>query len=305
MENVVDFINSFNPKILSRGDLSGALELIHSKEELVFHPTKNYFNITDLCLPADFFMGLKFGKTKSVWLKGILNQGNKIHRIVQSWLKQHESYFGMEDTLDGYFKGISARGRTDGKILNSIVEIKSIKELPESSEYLIENYPQYLEQLAFYSAIDPMTPKENYLVFITRDYPYKIKSFKMIIKNPEKITAVLKRRIYLLRNLLEEKENSDLFGKCRYCNENYCNIKELCQISESDPLGCEIKDSIELTENEEFSNEIKNLREKYGENFEFYTPYNILHPRKFCLKQTINKEENFQDLLATKKGISQ
>jgi len=106
-----------------------------------------------------------------------------------------------------------------------------------------------------------------------------------------KIKNVFKKRIYLMKQILEGKEEPKILGKCRYCNENFCDIKEGCPFLEIGPLGCEIKDYIELVESPEFTSEIEALKKKYGMNFEFYTAFNILCPRKFCLREISNKEE--------------
>ncbi len=301
MDNVVEFINSFNPKCVSREDISGRLEKIHKTDELILPSSKGYFNIVDITTPADFFVRERLDKKRSLFTKSILSQGSKIHRIAESWLKQHEEYFGSEFVLDGYFIGISARGKPDGKISESIIEIKSIKELPENVEEIIEKYAQYLEQLAFYSIIDPLSPNENYLVFITRDYPYKIKSFKVSISDLEKIKKILKRRIHLMKEVSEGKENIEVFGKCRYCNGETCNIKEKCPLFNLPPLKCEVKDFLSIVESPEFTTEVEKLKKEYGESFEFYSAYNILHPRKFCLNKISEKEDVFQTKHSTEK----
>jgi len=282
MENVVDFVNKFVSKIEPRDDVSGRLEVFHTKEVPNIRSGRNYFNITEICTPSDTFADRKLGKTKSKKLKPILAQGNKIHAIAQNWLKHHRNYCGSEATLDGNFMGIPARGRVDGRIQESIIEIKSINDLPESPEYIIQNYPQYVEQVAFYSIIDPLKPKENYLVFITKESPYKIKSFKLSILDYEKVKNYLKKRIYQLKNVLEDKENPTIFGKCRYCYPFDCNVKEKCQIKELESLKCDIKEFIKLEEDEQFT-----------KDYLSYSSYNILAPRKYCLKKLFDFEENF------------
>lgn len=296
MGDMVNFVNSFNPKITPRGDLSGELENLNNQKEENLGPIKKYFNITDVAAPADHFAEAILGKEKTQELKKILNQGNKVHGIVQNWMKEHEDYFGSEGILDGHRRGISVRGKPDGRIRDSIVEIKSVKKLPESKEEIIEKYPQYIEQLAFYSVIDPPQPKEDYLLFVTREYPYEMKSFKISILDIEKIEGILKKRIHFLRQILEGREKSTIFGKCRFfCDTSSCNVynQEKCPFHDKESLKCEIKDYIEISESPEFSEELKELRKKKGDKFRYYNPYNILHPRKYCLKQISDKEDNF------------
>lgn len=302
MNNVVEFVNSFKPKVSSRADIAGRLELAHKCEEVIIPPNKNYFNILDLCIPVDFFMKIKFGKRESLGTKGIFSQGNKIHRIAQSWLKQHDDYFGSESILDGYFQGITARGKSDGRINGYIVEVKSINNLPENPLEIFNKYPQYIEQLAFYSIIDPLTPKENYLIFITREYPYNIRTYKLLIIDFEKIKNILKKRIYQLRQIFNERLDINVLGSCRYCNKNYCNIADRCNIWTLPKLECEIKEFVSLSDAPEFTLEITALKEKYGENFEFYQAFNILHPRKFCLEIISNKEDIFDKKHITEKA---
>lgn len=297
MENVVDFVNKFVLKISSRDDIAGRLKVFHDLKEKPLKSSTDYFIITTLCLPIDIFIEQKFGKEKSQKLKEILAQGNKIHAIAQNWLKQHENYCGSESILDGKLMGIPARGRVDGRINESIIEIKSIANLPEKSQDIIEKYPQYLEQVAFYSAIDPLAPKENYLIFITKDYPSIIKSFKLSILNPEAIKNILQKRIYLLREILEGKREPDILGKCRYCYEEDCNVKKdgKCSLFNLEALECEIKDYIKLEEDKDFNSEIENLKKRFGDNYKLYPAYSLLCPRKYCLRELYDLEEDFKD----------
>ncbi len=85
-------------------------------------------------------MDVKFKKEKSQKLKEILNRGNKINSITQNWLRQHKDYNGSESIIDGSIISILARGNIDGRLNESIVEIKSINKLPESTEEIIQNY---------------------------------------------------------------------------------------------------------------------------------------------------------------------
>lgn len=297
METVVGYINNFVSKITPRDDVSGRLEVFHLKDKPEIKSFGNYFTITELCLPSDTFAQRNLGKIKSKELKKILAQGDRIHAITQNWLKQHSEYCGSEATLDGNFIGIPARGRVDGRIEESIVEIKSCSNLPENVDFIIKWSPQYLEQVAFYSIIDPLEPKENYLVFVTKEYPHSIKAFKLTILDREKIKNILKKRIHLLRQLLEGKQDAEMFGKCRYCYINDCNVEKegKCNIKEFDSLNCEIKDFIKLEEDKEFTSHLENLKKEFGENYLLYSSYNLLCPRKYCLKNLLEIDENFID----------
>lgn len=297
MENVVDFVNKFVIKISPRDDISGRLKVFHNIKEKSIKSFKDYFFVTELCTPTDTFIGRTIGKEKSQKLKEILAQGNKLHAIVQNWLKKHKDYCGSEAILDGRLIGIPARGLVDGRIDEAIIEIKSIEKLPKTSKEIIEKYPQYIEQVAFYSILDPLNPKENYLVFITKDYPYKIKSFKLSITNSEAIKNILKKRVYFLNEILEGKKNPEILGKCRYCYEKDCSVKGegKCSLFNLEALKCEVKDHIKLEEDEGFNSEIENLRKKFGENYKFYSAYNLLCPRKYCLKELYGLKETFED----------
>jgi len=292
MDNVVTFVNGFIEKVQARDDISGRLELVHNSKDIKLEPIKGYFNIVDTTTPADYFAQQKLGKRKSKVLKGILNLGNKVHRIAQSWLKQHEDYFGSESILDGFFVGVSVRGKVDGRILTNILEIKSIKNIPEKAEDIILKYPQYVEQLAFYSAIDPLSPKENYLIFITRNYPYKIRCFKLNILDIEKIRNILKKRIYTMKQVFSGESDPSILGRCRYCDSEYCNAKENCPLISLNPLNCEIKDYVSISDDKEFTEKVIKLKEKYGDSFESYSAYNLLHPRIFCLRELIGSDED-------------
>ena len=125
-ENMIDFVNSFKIKITPRDDIAGQLKLFRNLEKEKVTKSMDYFHITELILPTDSFMNKKFGKEKSQQLKNVMAQGSKIHSIAQNWLRQHKNYNGSEAILDGIFIGLPVRGRVDGRIKDTIVEIKSI-----------------------------------------------------------------------------------------------------------------------------------------------------------------------------------
>lgn len=304
MENMIDFINKFAPKISLRDDISGRLKIFHNLKKEDSNKSKDYFNLVDTTLPADIFVDMKFKKEKSQELKNILAQGNKIHSIAQNWLQQHAHYLGSEAILDGILIGLPIRGKIDGRIRESIIEIKSIKDLPEKSEDIINEYPQYIEQLAFYSIIDPLAPKENYLIFIERNYPYTTKSFKLSILNPKAIKNILHKRIYLLKEVISNKKSPKTLGRCRYCYEEDCNVKKEgnCHLLNLEPLACEIKDYVTLVEAQDLNSELEHLKKTYGNNYEFYSAYNLLCPRKYCFKKLYNFEENFENKYYTAKA---
>ena len=296
MESIIDLANKFVSKITLREDIAGRLLNLHNLKEEIKVP-KDYFFITDITAPADMLISKKFKKKKSQELKNILSQGSKIHTIVQNWLRQHKDYLGSEGILDGCLIGIPVRGRIDGRINESIVEIKSIKDLPKTSEEILENYPQYLEQVAFYSVIDPLQPKENYLVFITQQHPYLIKTFKVSILNLDSIRNTLKKRIHTINEILNGKKDASALGKCRYCYPEKCEVKNdgNCHLFDIKPLVCEIKESIKIEEDLEFTSELENLKKKFGESYNLFSSFELLCPRKSCLKELYNLPEEFNN----------
>jgi hypothetical protein len=300
MDTVESFVKGFVSKVLPRDDIAGRLKKFYEASNRDIKKIGNYFFITDLTTPSDTLTDVKFKKEKSQKLKEILNRGDKIHSIAQNWLRQHKDYNGSESILDGSIMGILARGKIDGRLNESIIEIKSIKKLPESAEEIIQNYPQYIEQVAFYCAIDPLRPRENYLLFVTRYSPYFIKIFKLTILDFEKIKNVLKKRIYLLKEVLENKKEHQEFGRCRYCYQEDCNIKKdgKCNLCELPPLKCEVKEFIQLEENSSLFEEINNIRQHSKVEYNQYSSYNLICPRKYCLKKIKDVEESYDTTIS-------
>jgi len=64
------------------------------------------------------------------------------------------------------------------------VDFKSKINIPQTVNEVITNCPSDVEQLGFYTAIDPLKPKVNYLVFISQKIGQEMKVFKTLARNP-------------------------------------------------------------------------------------------------------------------------
>jgi hypothetical protein len=79
-------------------------------------------------------------------------------------------------------------------------------------------------------------------------------------------------------NILKELKKIKLMIKNL---QNTSNIIDKCSLWKLPKLECEIKEFVSLSDAPEFTSEINSLWEKYGESFDFYQEFNILHHRKY------------------------
>jgi hypothetical protein len=245
-----------------------------------------YFFLTSVCDPYKEYMVNKFPENNFEKLaeKNFII-GKKLHSFADRWFKGMKEFVSSESTLDGFYLGIKAKGKIDARIGNSIIELKTKKDLPENVEAIFRFNSRDIEQLAFYTVLDPLRPKINYLVFMTQTSPYKFKVFKMEITNHDKIEEILKKRINTLRGTILGKTTPSNLGKCRYCPWE-CNLKRegKCNPDVLNDLGCEVKDYLILEEDTSFKEELEKSMESLSGNIDFYTLYNILAPRKYFNK---------------------
>ena len=201
-----------------------------------------------------------------------------------------EKYFSPESKLDGFFMGIRTIGKIDAKIDGKIIEIKSKANIPLVVEEVVERYPQDLEQLAFYSVIDPTNPKENYLVFISQDLKQEIKVFKVLIKNKEEIIRILKQRINLLDAVKKGYVNPTKLGKCRYCNKEKCIYfnKGLCKWQDC-TFPCEVIDFIAIEEDNNFKGKLLIARARWDGKSEIFRVNDIVSSRKYLYDSALEK----------------
>ena len=217
MENIIPLMNRSVTSLNANDSLAGILKKKFSEIPISQSSPLEYFYVTSLCDPYKEYILNKFPDFKEdeeTQKKFIL--GRKLHSFAEKWFKGMKDFVSSESTLDGFYVGIKARGRVDARIGNSIVELKTKQDIPKNEEEVTQKFPQDIEQLAFYSVLDPINPKTNYLIFMTQSPPYKFKVFKVEINNHDKIKEVLQKRINTLRGVILRGINPEALGKCRY-----------------------------------------------------------------------------------------
>jgi len=291
---MVQFMNKFVSKIDPNESLTGFLKTkkISSSNSII--APRDYFFMTQLCSPMDKYLEINFPNVEpSLEAKKRRDIGRKIHHFAESWFKKIEGFESSESILDGIYFNLPVRGRIDARINNSLIELKTKDIIPETKEELIEMYPQDIEQLGFYTCIDPLKPKINYLVFLSHENPSRLKVFKVSIKNFNRIKYVLKKRIDDFDKALKEKNPSNL-GRCRYCG-NKCKIgkKDNCEWFNLPKKECEILDYVDISQDEDFSKKIEEVMRSWDGFQNTLFPYNILVPRKYFRKHLLEVEDDF------------
>lgn len=293
---IIEEINRFVVKSTVDESLAGMLK--ESMGELLKgNSPPNYYYVTHLTNPAEMYFSKLFPDIKkSPELAAKLAHGTQLHRFASIWMRNLENFSSEEGLIDGVWEGIEGvRGKIDFKMGDSILELKTKESLPETPDEVISLYPQDLEQLAFYSVLHPSKPKENYLIFMENSSPFKIKAYKIIIKDFGVIKSILKSRISSLNNAIKNEDPSHL-GKCRYygndCQFHSCSF---CSCAELKPLNIKpLLRSVGISFDDDFTNKLKNERDSqdFSKLSSLYTTFNIIAPRKLYLSQYTEIDSN-------------
>ena len=218
MENLTIHFSKFVNNISAHGTLAGLLNKKLNEQQKI--KRKNYFGVVDICNPLSTYFRFKYPEIfkHSIETKKKFSMGQRQHKITEKKIEKIDGFIDKEIILDGELLGIALKGRADAKVGKAIWEIKSKEEMPKTKEDLIKKYPQDLEQVCFYSVLDPENPLENYLIFTPQSYPEEYKVFKIQILDIGKIKNLALNRINQINKWLDEKDPEDP-GRCRYCQK--------------------------------------------------------------------------------------
>ncbi|MFA4876881.1 MAG: hypothetical protein WC586_05670 [Methanoregula sp.] len=252
---------------------------------------KNYFYVTHVTNPAQTYFSRfhpEVKKTPEIARK--LARGKQLHNFASIWFKNLPDFCTEEGLLDGVWAGIpGVRGKIDHRIGDSLIEFKTKEEPPNTPDDIVSKYPQDLEQIAFYSVMHPSKPNKNYLVFMRDSAPYKIKAFRIDIKDIGTLKSVLISRIDLLNKAIETKDPSKL-GRCRYF-ETGCqfHIHGLCSCAGMEPLNiAPLLRSLEITYDKDFTHNLIRARDASEV------------PRVFCVstRDIITPRKHYMDIVS-------
>jgi len=299
--DIIDEINQFVVGTTYDESLSSLLKKVMDSQ-LSEEPTpKNYFYVTQVTNPAQtYFTRFHPEVKKSPETARKLAYGKQLHNFASIWFKNLPGYMAEEGLVDGAWVGIpGVRGKIDHRVGESLLEFKTKDSIPSTPEEIISNYPQDLEQLAFYSAMHPSHPKNNYLVFMKNSVPFDIKAFKIEINDNGVIKSILHSRITNLNKAIDTKDPSKL-GKCRYFDTG-CQYQEknICSCAEFSPIKTDaLQKALALTFDENFTKELVQAREMSAIPRVFSLSIrDIIAPRKHymetiaCLESSYNSDD--------------
>lgn len=247
-----------------------------------------YFYLTELVNPMQaFWTRMKPSTTRSTELAKKLAAGRSLQQIAGIWFRLLPDFVIEESVIDGVWVGIpGVIGRIDYRVGKSIFELKSKPEQVLDVETILDQFPQDLEQLAFYAALLPMEIEDHYLVFMTNKSPYFLTVFNIKLKNIGAIRNLLKQR---KRSLLTALETGDpkYLGRCRYF-ESGCEFREahICDCDTREEIRTDIlKKEIVITRDEVMEKNLEKARKaSKAFSMEVFSPWDLLYPRKWFMR---------------------
>ncbi|MFH1326651.1 MAG: hypothetical protein ABIH59_00810 [archaeon] len=296
MENLVDEFAKSGISVSTHGTLAGILRNKLNSQQTI--KRKNYFGVVDICNPLKTYFKFTYPEEfkDSIETKKKFSIGNKQHKITEKKIEKVDGFVDKEIILDGELIGIPLKGRVDAKVKKSLWEIKSKENLPENKKELIEKYPQDLEQLCFYSILDPEKPEENYIIFTNQTGSERYKVFKIKILDFGKIKNLALTRIKKLNEWLEGKEPNEAI-KCRHCyGDCVFKIKGICSQHENETLPCGVDKFIEIEEAPEVEKILQEIKlYRIEEELTKYFITNLIMPRIAFHRENEEIEEEDYD----------
>jgi hypothetical protein len=296
---LIEEINGFVIGITNDESLSALLKKVMDTQLTEEPSPRNYYYITQVTNPAQtYFSRFHPDATKPPEIARKLAHGKQLHNFASIWFKNLPDYYAEEGLLDGAWVDVpGVRGKIDHRLGDSLLEFKTKDNPPTTPENIISTYPHDLEQIAFYSVIHPLSPKNNYLVFMRNSSPYELKAFKIVIKDKGTIKSILLSRISLLNKAIETKDPSKL-GKCRYY-ETGCQyrIHDFCSCAELELLNAApLQRSLEITYDDEFTKQLIQAREASEAPDVFcLSTRDIIAPRKHYMETISGLESTYSD----------
>jgi len=276
-------------------------DVLDSFQISTIDPEKKHFTVTELCDPLTSYLKRKYPSITSIHpeRKKIMDIGNLIHKNIESWIEKIDNTALVEFYFDGLLKGFNVSGKFDAKIGDSFIEFKSKVEIPKDIKEAIIKYPQDFEQVVMYAAMDPISPKINYLIFVSQNDPLKIKSFKITIRDIKEAEKFLDERINLYKEVLGGDKEPSEFGSCRYCpnNPEYCTYYQLnkCKWFTLNKKKCGVLEFIQIDEEEIIKNKLKEIIKKEGiRNTDFISINNLIWQKKYLISKSTGKEMEFE-----------
>lgn len=298
MMGIIDQVNELVADWSRDESLASLLKEVMS-EQLIEQPTPiDYYYVTHLTNPAQTFFSRAYPEVrKPPALARKLALGNRLHSLASVWFRTLPNFVVEEGTLDGAYVGLlGVRGKIDYRVGDSIFELKTKDNLPETPEEIISSYPQDLEQLAFYSVIHPHRPAVNYLIFMKNCAPFSLRAFTVITEDVGTVKSILTSRMRTLSKSFETNDPSRL-GRCRYYDGGcQFRVSGLCSCDKVEPLDISaLLRSVRINFDEAFTRLLENVRDTYGDSDVFsVSTRDIIAPRKHYMEAISGLESLYE-----------
>lgn len=285
---IIDEINGLVAGWTTDESLASILKKVMD-QQLTEQPSPiDYYYVTHLVNPAQHFFSKLYPEIrKPPALARKLASGTRLQSLASVWFRTFPDFVVEEGTLDGVWVDLpGVRGKIDYCVGDSILELKTKDELPQTPEEIISSYPQDLEQLAFYSIIHPSSPKVNYLIFMKDSSPFDLKAFRVITEDAGTVKTILTSRIRALNKAFETNDPSGL-GRCRYYDSGcQFRVSDSCSCDKAEPLNVSaLRKSVSINFDEDFTRKLEEARSAHQtlDSFSLWTR-DIIVPRKHYME---------------------
>lgn len=293
MTTFIEEVNN-GVQLANNEDIAALLRKIVTSQLKEHHTQKNYFNVIDICNPAQAYWSQISPETeKSPELARKLALGKRLQRFASIWFRKLPDFVLEEGKIDGAYVGVpGVRGSVDYRIGDAILELKTKQKIPDNIDDVWNFYPHDLEQLAFYSVLHPSYPKINYLIFMQDAAPHQLKVFKVETKDINQIKNIIKSRIKLLQDAIEKKDPSKLgrcryFGHCMFSDGKVCNCESM-QIIPNEFLA----KAINLSEDKDFADKLNKAKSDIPKK-SLLSAKEIIAPRKNYIEEVLMEENDW------------
>ncbi|MEM0138998.1 MAG: hypothetical protein QXZ44_00055 [Ferroplasma sp.] len=241
-----------------------------------------YLYVTDIINPAYSYYARKYPGTEIPgYIYERMKNGEEIHFLARQWFERLPGFSGSEIIMNGGHIGINVVGRADFMLYDSVIEFKTKNTRDITLDSVYDIYRSDLEQLIFYSVLNPNFSEINYLIFFS-DGRFTV--YMVRIKEADLVKNEMAYRVGMIKRAMVNNDISD-FQRCSYfaygCPYHSAEICKCETLHHNESIW--FRNAIEINEDHEMEEKL-NYIHKNQEEFIDLKFYDLIYPRKYYHK---------------------